>query len=83
MAANSLPDYKSICVGDPSSALSTSAFSVNQVTCIWALIVLMALVELGQQKVLVQREYVCFGAVTFHRLRECHCFKLSPTMKIT
>jgi hypothetical protein len=33
---------------DTSSALSRSAFFVNQVTCIWALATLMELVELGQ-----------------------------------
>lgn len=34
---------------ETSSALSRSAFFVNQVTCIWALAILMELVELGQQ----------------------------------
>lgn len=65
------------------SALSRSAFFVNQVTCIWALTTLMALVELGQQKVSVQCDYVCFGAVTFLQIKGTSLFKLSSTMKIT
>lgn len=65
MAANILPDYKltikAFALCDSGSALSRSAFFVNQVTCICALPMLMALVELGQGKVSVQCEYVCFG----------------------
>lgn len=51
---------------DTSSALSRSAFFVNQVTCIWALATLMELVELGQQRVSVQCEGVCFTFLREH-----------------
>lgn len=51
IATGFLLDYKVFNeLQDTRSALSRSAFFVNQVTCLWAPAMLMELVELGQQK---------------------------------
>lgn len=73
---------KAFALCDSGSALSRSAFFVNQVTCIWALPMLMAVVELGQGKVSVHCECVCFGRY-FPQLKGMPLFKLSSTTKST
>lgn len=54
---------KAFALCDSGSALSRSAFFVNQVTCIWALPMLMTVVEVGQGKVSVQCELCLFWAL--------------------
>lgn len=73
---------KAFVLRDSGSALSRSAFFVNQVTCIWALTTLMALVELGQQRFQFSVSMFVLGCY-FPQIKGTLLFKLSSTMKIT